>query len=65
MRDGADLAEKLQLINQITDENKKLEPLSKTILPYLQFAEPDAVCEQTGLRLGDIWRYLVVVRRRG
>lgn len=57
MRDGADLAEKLQSINQITDEKEKLEALSKTVSPYLQFAEPDAICEQTGLRLGDIWRY--------
>jgi hypothetical protein len=27
------------------------------ILPYLQVVAPDAVCEQTGLRLQDIWRY--------
>lgn len=57
MRDGADLAKKLQSINEATDEGEKLEALSKTISPYLQFAEPDAICEQTGLRLGDIWRY--------
>jgi hypothetical protein len=57
MRDGEDLAKNLQLTCQITNENDTLEALSKTISPYLQFAEPDAVCEHTGLRLGDIWRY--------
>lgn len=57
MRDGEDLAEKLRLIGQINNENEKLEALSKTISPYLQFAAPDEMCEHTGLHLGDIWRY--------
>jgi hypothetical protein len=57
MRDGEDLAEKLRLIGQFDNENEKLKALSETISPYIQFAEPDAVCEHTGLRLGDIWRY--------
>jgi len=57
MRDGNDLAEKLKLITQIDNKNEKLESLSKTISPYLQFADPNEVCEFTGLRLGDIWRY--------
>ncbi len=57
MRDGEDLAEKLRLIKEIDNETEKLEALSKTISPYLQFATPDATCNYTGLRLGDIWRY--------
>jgi len=57
MRDGEDLAEKLRTIGQIDNETEKVEALSKTVSPYLQFAEPGALCEHTGLRLGDIWRY--------
>lgn len=57
MRDGEDLAEALRSIGRIDSQNEKLEALAKTVSPYLQFAEPDAICEYTGLRLGDIWRY--------
>lgn len=57
MRDGEVLAGKLKQIDQLTNESEKLEELSKTISPYLQFIDPDAICSQTGLRLGDIWRY--------
>lgn len=57
MRDGEDLAEKLRVIGQIDNETEKAKALSKTVSPYLQFAEPDEMCEYTGLRLGDIWRY--------
>ena len=45
MRDGKELAEAL-----------RLNP-SQAIEPYLQFAEGNHRCEQTGLRLMDIWRY--------
>lgn len=57
MRDGEELAQKLRTIAQIENQDKKIKALSKTISPYLQFVEPDEVCEFTGLRLGDIWRY--------
>jgi Domain of unknown function (DUF4338) len=57
MRDGEDLAAKLRIIAQVTNENEKLKTLSKIVSPYLQFVEPNAICEHTGLRLGDIWRY--------
>jgi hypothetical protein len=57
MRDGRDLANRLQLINQINENSEKLTALAETISPYLQFVESDKRCEHTGLRLGDIWRY--------
>jgi hypothetical protein len=57
MRDGEELAEKLRSVGRLDTQNEKLEVLSKAVSPYLQFAEPDAICEFTGLRLGDIWRY--------
>lgn len=57
MRDGANLAEKLRAVAQTEDQDERLEKLSETVSPYLQFVEPNAVCEHTGLRLGDIWRY--------
>jgi hypothetical protein len=31
--------------------------LRKITDPYLQFVDGEALCYQTGLRLGDIWRY--------
>lgn len=57
MRDGRTLAEQLDRISQIIDEGERLAALCRTVSPYLQFVEQDAVCEHTGLRLGDIWRY--------
>lgn len=57
MRDGVKLAESLERISSIGNQRKRSEKLSRIISPYLQFVEPDAVCEHTGLRLRDIWRY--------
>jgi hypothetical protein len=57
IRDGRELAENLQVVDLIKDEEERIVALSKTISPYLQFVESEAVCELTGLRLGDIWRY--------
>lgn len=45
MRDGKELAEALK------------QNASHPIKPYLQFVEGNHRCEQTGLRLMDIWRY--------
>ncbi len=57
MRDGRDLAEKLRAASVITDEDARAAQLAQAISPYIQFVEGDAVCEHTGLRLRDIWRY--------
>ncbi len=57
MRDGRELSEKIEAVNAIKDEREREAALSGVISPYIQFVESDAVCEHTGLRLGDIWRY--------
>jgi hypothetical protein len=57
MRDGRDLWERLEAIVRNRDEGERLSLLQNTISPYIQFVEGDAVCEQTGLKLRDIWRY--------
>lgn len=57
MRDGASLAQQLSSICASVDPGAKLEQLRRAVKPYIQFVEPDAYCEQTGLRLQDIWRY--------
>lgn len=53
MRDGRELAGALEGAAGSGSD----DPLAAAISPYLQFVEPGAVCEHTGLRLGDIWRY--------
>lgn len=57
MRDGRDLAERLEEVREFEDGAARFQGLSQVIAPYLQFVEGDARCEHTGLRLGDIWRY--------
>jgi Domain of unknown function (DUF4338) len=57
MRDGRELAEVLGEIATIEDTKVASERLHHAIRPYLQFVEPNVVCEHTGLRLQDIWRY--------
>jgi hypothetical protein len=57
MRDGEDLAGALRGISPDMTEDVKEPILQQAISPYLQFVEGDAVCEHTGLRLMDIWRY--------
>src|ERR1035437_9272382 len=57
MRDGKDLADRLRRATEISDVQERVEPLGRTIAPYLQFVEAGGVCEQTGLVLSDIWRY--------
>lgn len=47
MRDGRELAARLRATNELTG----------VISPSLQFVREDAVCDKTGLRLLDIWRY--------
>lgn len=57
MRDGRDLAEKLRKASAITDKSERAAELAQTVSPYIQFVEGDAVCQHTGLRLRDVWRY--------
>lgn len=57
MRDGRELSEKLKKVSQIREEQDRWSALAETVSPYIQFVEGNAVCEHTGLRLGDIWRY--------
>lgn len=57
MRDGRDLSRKLEEVNAIKNEEERVASLGDVISPYIQFVEGDAVCEHTGLRLGDVWRY--------
>jgi hypothetical protein len=56
MRDGRELAEKLKTARKKTGA-ERVAALRKAIDPYLQVVEGDEVCPETGLRLGDIWRY--------
>jgi hypothetical protein len=57
MRDGQDLSEKLGRIVAVDDQAQRLSALAETISPYLQFVESESVCDYTGLRLADVWRY--------
>jgi len=47
MRDGRELAAGIASGTRLDD----------LIDPYIQFVSSDAICEKTGLRLQDIWRY--------
>lgn len=57
MREGRELAENLRNANTIVEQEERLTALAGVISPYIQFVDGDDVCEHTGLRLGDIWRY--------
>ncbi|HEV2716460.1 MAG TPA: Druantia anti-phage system protein DruA, partial [Terriglobales bacterium] len=56
MRDGRDLAERLDRAARLEGEKRIIE-LRKFIDPYVQVVETDSVCELTGLSLVDVWRY--------
>jgi hypothetical protein len=57
MRDGRDLAEKLNKARAHLT-NGWIQCLAEAIDPYLQFVDTrEATCSFTGLRLMDIWRY--------
>jgi len=53
MRDGRELAGALERAAGSESD----DPLAAAISPYLQFVEQGVVCEHTGLKLNDIWRY--------
>jgi hypothetical protein len=57
MRDGELLASELSEIVARGGDVSDSGGLESCISPYLQFVTPEAVCEHTGLRLNDIWRY--------
>jgi hypothetical protein len=57
MRDGEDLSEKLEQIRQLDNSEIQADLLARVIRPYIQVVETDAICEHTGLRLNEIWRY--------
>jgi len=57
MRDGRELATQLQNVLELDSEEKQLKALRSVIDPYIQFVDSEAVCEYTGIRLNDIWRY--------
>lgn len=56
MRDGRELAQKLRGLAHLSAENQ-LALVRSAIQPYIQVVTEKSVCEFTGLRLGDIWRY--------
>lgn len=53
MREGRELAKSLRAARQTAGD----ESLRGLVDPYLEFVTEDGVCDQTGLRLIDIWRY--------
>src|ERR1041385_5258161 len=57
MRDGEELSSKLQTAANECEQEKQLQQLRTAISPYLQVVESGKVCEFTGMKLTDIWRY--------
>lgn len=57
MRDGRELAESLREARKMADGPERHARLRQIIDPYIQFVDGDNVCDQTGIRLGDMWRY--------
>lgn len=57
MRDGEELSRKLQTAAAKADPAEREESLAACVDPYLQYVDPKEVCPETGLKLGDIWRY--------
>lgn len=57
MRDGRELGLKLKAASAEQQPERRQESLRAAIAPYLQVVESGAVCEFTGLKLADIWRY--------
>ncbi len=57
MRDGRELAAKLRVAADDPRGACREAALRKSIDPYIQIVESESVCQLTGLRLVDIWRY--------
>ena len=56
MRDGRELAAGLRAAAALP-EKERAAALKQAVDPYVQVVSDGAVCEHTGLRLQDIWRY--------
>ena len=56
IRDGRELSESLRAARSLAQADR-VSALQKVIDPYLQFVDDAEYCDQTGLRLQDIWRY--------
>lgn len=57
MRDGSELKKQFEPVNKLTTIGEQLEQLKSIVKPYIQIAERDVKCSETGLPLIDIWRY--------
>jgi hypothetical protein len=57
MRDGREFADRLRHAVTSSSDESPLQRLQSCISPYIQMVEKDSICQFTGLRLGDIWRY--------
>ena len=55
-RDGRELAASLRRARSLPD-GQRVNGLREAVDPYLQFVDETKMCEHTGLRLQDIWRY--------
>jgi hypothetical protein len=57
MRDGEALANDLQDVAALEGSENYRQKLFEVIQPYIEIADPGKICEFTGLRLLDVWRY--------
>ena len=53
---GEELARQLRSLASL-EGNRRAEALDRVVRPYLQLVEGDELCEHTGYRRIDIWRY--------
>jgi len=54
--DGKDLEVQIKKYTKL-NEDEKIRKLKKIIKPVIQVCDASAVCEYTGLKLQDVWRY--------
>lgn len=57
MRDGKELAEKLNRVGQESCHKEKAALSERLIQPYLHFIDDEPICSHTGLDLREVWRY--------
>jgi hypothetical protein len=57
MRDGRELGAALRRAAALADQGQRAVALRECVDAYVQVIESDGVCEFTGLRLLDVWRY--------
>jgi hypothetical protein len=56
MRDGRELSTAIRAAQRLSGADR-VQALRQVVRPYLQVANDNALCEFTGLRLADVWRY--------